>query len=220
MEKQSLARGLETRIANKHKRRDHILACAGKIIAEDGLDAFTIARLAAHADVTIPTVHNLLGKRANILDTLVAEAMADVMAAATDFDTSDTIAAVEDFIDGLISLLATNEPLYRAAFIAGERANYFEHRSTTGIVAQARNHARLICRHAIAQGKLEGRIDEEQIATRLFSSQRLARLDWMHGYIDLKTYRLQVLTGMLITLCADAAPKFKEQLFAKINSLK
>ena len=43
MEKQSLARGLETRIANKHKRRDHIVECAGKIIAEDGLEAFTIA---------------------------------------------------------------------------------------------------------------------------------------------------------------------------------
>jgi hypothetical protein len=87
-------------------------------------------------------------------------------------------------------------------------------------VAQARNQARLICQNAVAQGKLEGRIDEEQIATRLFSSQRLARLDWMHGYIDLETYRTQVLTGMLITLCADATPDFKEELFAKINTLK
>ena len=119
MEKQSLARGLETRIANKNKRRDHIVACAGKIIAEDGLEAFTIARLAEQADVTIPTVHNLLGKRADILDTLVDETMSEVMAAATDFDPSDTIAAVESFIDGLTSLLSTNEPLYRAAFIAG-----------------------------------------------------------------------------------------------------
>jgi len=220
MEKQSLARGLETRIANKHKRRDHIVACAGKIIAEDGLEAFTIARLAEQADVTIPTVHNLLGKRADILDTLVDETMSEVMAAATGFDPSNTIAAVEDFINGLTSLLATNESLYRAAFIAGEWTNYFEHRSTTGIVAQARNQARLICQNAVAQGKLEGRINEEQIATRLFSSQRLARLDWMHGYIDLETYRIQVLTGMLITLCADAAPDFKEELLAKISALK
>ena len=47
--------------------------------------------------MTIPTVHNLLGKRADILHTLVEEAMSEVMAAATDFDPSDTIAAVEDF---------------------------------------------------------------------------------------------------------------------------
>ena len=72
----------------------------------------------------------------------------------------------------------------------------------------------------LPRSKLKGRIDEEQIATRLFPSQRLARLDWMHGYIDLETYRLQVLSGMLITLCADATPDFKEELFAKISSLK
>ncbi|MEC7512113.1 MAG: hypothetical protein VX055_00330 [Pseudomonadota bacterium] len=42
----------------------------------------------------------------------------------------------------------------------------------------------------------------------------------MHGYIDLETYRIQMLTGMLITVCANAVPDFKEELFAKINALK
>ncbi|MEC7163047.1 MAG: TetR/AcrR family transcriptional regulator [Pseudomonadota bacterium] len=187
MEKQSLARGLETRIANKHKRRNHIVACAGKIIAEDGLEAFTIARLAEQADVTIPTVHNLLGKRADILDTLVDETMSEVMAAATGFDPSDTIAAVEDFINGLTSLLATNESLYRAAFIAGEWTNYFEHRSTTGIVAQARNQARLICQNAVAQGKLEGALTKNRSRQDFFH-----RNDWraLTGCTDILIWRL------------------------------
>ncbi len=216
----NIARGLETRIANKVKRRAHILICAANIIAEEGLDALTIARLANRSNVTIPTVHNLLGKRAEILETLVREAMSEVMNAATDFDPSDTIRALEDFIDGLIGLISTNEPFYKAAFIAGERINFFEHQSPTGIVANSRNYARSICAGASAQGKLLGQIDEEQITLRLFSSQRLARLDWMHGYINLKTYRTQVLTGMFITLCADAAPDFKQELLAKIDTLK
>ena len=42
----------------------------------------------------------------------------------------------------------------------------------------------------------------------------------MHGYTDLETYWIQVLTSMLITLCADAAPDFKEELLAKIDALK
>ena len=42
----------------------------------------------------------------------------------------------------------------------------------------------------------------------------------MHGYIDQETDRIQVLTGMLITLWSDAAPDFKEELLAKINALK
>ena len=84
------------------------------------MEAFTIAHLAGEADVTIPTVGNLLGRRADILDTLMEEAMSEVMAAATDFDPSDSIAAVEGVMSGLTHLLRTNEPLYRAAFIAGE----------------------------------------------------------------------------------------------------
>ena len=215
----SPARGLKTRTENKYKRREFILACAGNIIAEHGFDALTISRLAKLSNVTIPTVHNLLGRRADILDALVREAMKDVMRAATDFDPSDTIAALEDFIDGLIGLIATNEPYYRAAFIAGERINFFEHESADGIVANSRNHARKICAQAIKQGKLLGEIDEKQISMRLFSSQRLARLDWMHGYIDLKTYRKQVLTGMFITLCADASADFKAELLCRLKTL-
>ncbi|MED5565015.1 MAG: hypothetical protein VX538_00545 [Pseudomonadota bacterium] len=48
----------------------------------------------------------------------------------------------------------------------------------------------------------------------------MARLDWVYGYIDLETYRIQVLTGMLTTFCADAAPDFEDELFTKINALK
>ena len=213
------ARGLKTRTENKHRRREFILACAGDIIAEDGFDALTIARLAKQSNVTVPTVHNLLGRRAEILETLVNEAMNDVMRAATAFDPSDTISALENFIDGLISLIATNEPYYRAAFIAGERINFFDHQSPNGIVANSRNHAREICAHAIGQGKLLGEIDEKQIAQRLFSSQRLARLDWMHGYINLQAYRKQVLTGMFITLCADASLDFKAELLFRLEKL-
>ena len=66
MTKKNPAKGLKTRTENKNKRRNYLLECAGDIISQDGLDAFTIARLADCAGVTIPTVHNLLGKRSEI----------------------------------------------------------------------------------------------------------------------------------------------------------
>lgn len=220
MAAKKLARGLATRTANKLKRRDHILACAGTMIALDGLDALTLANLAKRADVTVPTIHNLLGKRTDILVTLVTESMEKVMEAGQDPDLSNPITAVTSFIDSLIALYETNEPLYKAAFLAGERLKFFEHRSAAGIFARSVNEAKAVCREAINVGQLEGRIEPDQLAVRLFASQRLARQDWMNGYIDLKTYRTQVVTGMLITLCSDAAPAFKTQLINKINSLK
>ncbi len=219
MSTHTLARGLATRTANKNKRRDAILARAGEMIAEEGLDALTLAKLAERADVTVPTVHNLLGKRADILAALVTESMEKVMVAGADLNLTDPITAVESFVENLLSLLATNEALYRAAFIAGERIKFFEHQSSSGIFARAADEARMVCREAVERGDLQGRIDTDQLAMRLFASQRLARQDWMNGYIDLDTYRIQVMTGMFITLCADASPAFKDRLIVKIDAL-
>jgi AcrR family transcriptional regulator len=219
MSTQTLARGLATRTANKNKRRDLILACAGEMIADEGLDALTLSKLAEKADVTIPTVHNLLGKKADILTALVSESMEKVMAAGSDLNLTDPITAVESFVENLIGLLGTNETLYRAAFIAGERIKFFEHQTASGIFARAADEARTVCREAVERGDLQGRIDTDQLAMRLFASQRLARQDWMNGYISLNTYRAQVTTGMFITLCADASPAFKDRLIEKINAL-
>lgn len=213
-------RGLTTRTANMMRRREKILDCAGRMIAEDGLDAMTLAKLADRAGVTIPTIHNLLGKKADILFALVDSRLALVMQTVAELDRNDAIAAVEDFVDRLICLLGTDDILFRAAFIAGERIKYFEQKSASGVFARSLEQARQICQDASARGDLEGRIETDQIAQRLFASQRLARQDWMNGYITLEAYRLQVLTGMYITLCADAAPDFKDRLVDKIEAIR
>lgn len=68
-----MARGSRTRTANMNKRRQSILKCAGEIIASEGIGALTMSRLAEGAGVTIPTVHNLFGKKHDIYEHLVIE---------------------------------------------------------------------------------------------------------------------------------------------------
>ncbi|MBX7482721.1 TetR/AcrR family transcriptional regulator [Qipengyuania qiaonensis] len=220
MASQPQARGQATRLANKLQRRDHILGCAATMIAREGIDALTLARLAERADVTVPTVHNLLGRKSDLLETLVVERMRAVMDAGTDLDHTDPIATVESFATSLLALLASDEPLYRAAFIAGERIGFFEQKSASGIFARSVEEAIQVCRDAVDQGLLEGRIDPARLATRLFASQRLARQDWMNGYIQLAQYRIQMMGGMFITLCADAGPAFKDRLIARLDALE
>lgn len=220
MTAQPIARGLATRTANKNKRRDHILSCAGEMISEVGLDGLTLANLAERAGVTIPTVHNLLGKKADLLAHLVTDCMERVMEAGTARDLTNPITAVETFASGLIGLLQTDEALFRGAFIAGERMKFFEHQSEEGIISRSIEESRLVCRQAVERRELEGRIDPSELGTRLFASQRLARQDWMNGYIDLSTYQRELMIGMFVTLCADAAPAFKDRLIDKISALK
>ncbi len=219
MEGKALAKGSATRTANKHKRREHILICAGEMIAEEGLDALTLARLAERAGVTVPTIHNLIGKKSDIYETLVEESMSRALEVGLKIDRTDPITAVETLADNLLGLLATNEQYFKGAFIAGERIKYFGQDEISGIIPRAIKLSRLICAEAVKAGQLEGRIDTDLLGDRWFASNRLARQDWMNGYITLDAYRSQLVTGMFVTLCADAAPAFKDRLLAKIEAL-
>lgn len=213
------AKGDATRTANKQKRRNYILACAGEMIAEDGLDALTLARLAERAGVTVPTIHNLIGKKSDIYQTLVEESMELALETGLRLDRTDAIKAVETLADNLLGLLGRNENYYKGAFIAGERIKYFGREEASGIIPRAIKISRQICADAVASGDLEGRIDTSLLGDRWFAANRLARQDWMNGYITLETYKRQLMMGMFVTLCADASPVFKERLLEKIDAL-
>ena len=63
MENSGTARGNTARQANRKLRRQRILDFAVHRIASDGIEAFTLSRLAAEADLSTPTIHNLFGKK-------------------------------------------------------------------------------------------------------------------------------------------------------------
>ena len=53
-----------------------------------------------------------------------------------------------------------------------------------------------VCEDGKVAGCLKGEIETDILAEQLFGSQRLARHAWMNNYIDLKTYKSWVLSGM------------------------
>ena len=219
MTTKTVARGSAKRTENMNKRREQILSCAGSIIASKGIEALTLPKLAEEAEVTIPTIHNLIGKKSDIFKRLVEIMVSKVEHALSQQNANEPIVAAETFVDKLLELFASNEDFYKAAFVAGESSQLFEHKLPTGIFAKSLQLTINLCLHAKEQGHLEGKIDTIQLAHELFGCQRLARYDWMHGYIDLKTYRKQVLAGMYILFASDASPNYRVQLLNKLNAL-
>ncbi len=219
MPTKTLARGSVTRTANKNRRKERILSCARQIIATQGYDALTLAQLAQNAEVTIPTIHNLFGKKSQIIEHLVGDVVSRIGQVLSRQIGGDPISVIQLFTDELISLYAANEALYKAAFIAGERAKLFEHRTPQGIFMRSIGLAVDVCADAKAKGYLLGEIETEILAEQLFGTQRLARQDWMNNYIDLKTYKSRVLSGMFTVLAADAAPDYREKLISKLKAL-
>ena len=213
------AKGNITRQANKVLRRQRIMDTARRLIASNGYEAFTISELALEANVSAPTIHNLVGKKQDIFVLLVSEMVDLVDAVMSKPSASDPIEGAEIFIDNLLSLFKKDEVFYRAAFVTGERTQLFEHELPGGIYNQSLKIAEQICAAAKKNGFLKGDINTSLLAEQLFGCQRLARQDWVNGYIDLEHYRTQVLVGMLTTYAADATPGFHARLCKKIKEL-
>ena len=219
MTMKTLARGSITRTANKMRRKERILSCARQIIATRGFDALTLSQLASDAEVTIPTIHNLLGKKSQIIEHLVGDVVSRIGQILSRQRGGDPISVIQLFTEELTLLYASDEALYKAAFVAAERAKLFEHLTPQGVFMRSVELAVQVCGDAKAKGYLLGEIETEVLAEQLFGSQRLARHDWMNNYIDLKTYKSRVLSGMFTILAADAEPSFRDRLISEIREL-
>lgn len=219
MSDKPIARGNATRQANKELRRQKILDIARDLIASRGLDDFTLKELATKAEVSLPTVHNLFGKKYDIFTELCSEMVNRVDEVLSGSKLNDPIEASEAFIDNLLALFRQDEAFYRAAFVTGEKTGLFEHDPKSGIFAKSLQISVNLCLRAKENGYLEGNVDSHCLAEHLFGSQRLARQDWVAGYIDLERYRSQVLIGMCLTFASDATPEFRERLWRQIDEL-
>lgn len=215
-----VARGNVTRQANKKLRRQRILDIAKTLIASQGFEAFTLSQLAREAGVSTPTIHNLFGKKDDIFQELVSQMVDTIGLALSNPDMSDPIEGAEVFTDNLLQLYKQDEAFYRSAFMAADRTGLFDPELPSGIFHQSLQIAERLCIQALEDGFLQGNIETAKLAQQLFACQRLARQDWVNGYIDLDRYRQQVLTGICITYAADATPDFHHRLCQQIEALK
>ncbi len=53
----------------------------------------------------------------------------------------------------------------------------------------------------------------------IHNGNRIWRLDWVGGYIDLNQFRHQVLESILLTYASDASPELHVRLSEEINGL-
>ncbi|PWL24852.1 MAG: TetR/AcrR family transcriptional regulator [Altererythrobacter sp. XM-24bin4] len=208
-----------TREDKKSQRAERILDHARAMIAEEGFDALKIRELAARAELTVPTIYNLIGGKSEILARIIEALVERLHEVQSQTGDDDIEAGFEQQITRLADLFAQDEDFYRAAFVAGDRSGLFEQRSDHGIFARSLQQPVEACRSAQAAGLLQGAISAEQLGRQVYDSYRLARQDWANGYFDLEGFRTQALTGVFLSLAADAAPAFRERLLKRISSL-
>jgi AcrR family transcriptional regulator len=212
------ALGNVARQANKKLRRERILGLAKSLIATNGLEAFTLSQLADEAGVSPPTIHNLFGKKNDIVEELVSEMIEAVNGAIVQAAPSDPIENTYFVTDRASGQFGENEDFWRAAFQAAEHLGLFDPHNPKGLQPRAWQLAQPR-QEWYTDGHLLGNVATHLIWKRVHDAQRLARLDWVSGHIDLKQYRRQVVQGILMTYAADASPELQVRLSKALSDL-
>jgi AcrR family transcriptional regulator len=208
-----------TRSVNMAKRRALILSHARNVIANEGFDALRLRDLAERAGITVPTIYNLIGGKKDILTLIIEEPLKRLEIVHNQIREEDIEKVFEAQIDARLELFSSNEQYYKAAYIAGDRIGLFEQSSASGLYKRSLQLTDSACRKAKDAGLLYGKVAPEKLSQQIYSCYRLARQDWVNGYIDLKTLRRQALTGVFLTLAADAKPSFRTKLIQYIEAM-
>ena len=217
MKKPVKALGNVTRQANKKLRRERIFNIAKRLIAEKGLEDFTISELAEEAGVTTPTIHNLFGKKSDIIKELVSNLIEQMQGAAVN-PPIDPIENAKFFVDNVVAQFEQDTDFYRAALMSAEQVRLFDPRIPDGLFQRAQQVA-APRKDWYEAGLFLGNIEPSTIMKKVHNSNRLGRIDWVSGYIDLKQFRHQVLEGILMVYASDASPEFHVRLSEEINRL-
>ena len=218
MDKPLKALGNATRQANKKLRRENIFNTAKRLIATKGLEDFTISELADEAGVTTPTIHNLFGKKSDIIKELVSNLIEEMQSIFLHNPPIDPIENAKFFIDSMVAAYEQDTNFYRAALMSAEQVRLFDPRIPDGLFQRAEQLA-APRKEWYESGLFLGNIESSTIMKRVHSSNRLGRLDWVRGYIDLTQFRHQVLEGILMVYASDASPELHARLSEEINGL-
>ena len=217
MKKPIEALGNTTRQANKKLRRERIFNIAKHLIAAKGLEDFTISELAEEAGVTTPTIHNLFGKKSDIIKELVSNLIEQMKVATLD-PPIDPIENAKFFVDNVVATFEQDTDFYRAALMSAEQLRLFDPRIPDGLFQRAQQVA-APRKDWYEAGLFLGNIEPSTIMKKVHNSNRLGRIDWVSGYIDLNQFRHQVLEGILLVYASDASPEFHVRLSEEINGL-
>ena len=217
MKKSGQALGNVTRQANKKLRRERIFNIAKRLIAAKGLEDFTISELADEAGVTTPTIHNLFGKKSDIIRELVSNLIEQMQGNVLN-PPIDPIENAKFFVDNVVAVFEQDTDFYRAAFMSAEQVKLFDPRIPDGLFQRAQQLA-APRKEWYESGLFLGNIEPSTIMKRVHNSNRLGRIDWVSGYIDLNQFRHQVLEGILLVYASDASPELHVRLSEEINGL-
>ena len=214
---------MTTRNINKEKRRQRILSAARSLLVDAGYDAFTTRRLAKRADLTVPTIYNLIGGKEDVLRTLVVDAGESFWNNISFPHQREDPNDVESFLNDCVDHVIQQPDVMRALVIASDRLvgayaytdqSAIDNAGASGVAFSTRG-----VRSLRELGLLCGVLSSTALGEMMFAMFRDAHRDWAYNLVDGEQFRLRFVRGALTLLCSDATDLCRQQWINRLLEL-
>ena len=204
---------------NMQKRRTRILAEARRLLTDGGFERLNLRDLANKAEVTVPTIYNLIGKKEDVLLALAAEVVAEIEARTPTVDDKDPLRLTAGIVEETTRLFAEEPDYYRSAFLAIEGLDQHgqHHEGVERIyswVADLVHHGIEACRQARL---LKGRVPADQMSAILMKNFRMNCRSWAFGHCSIEVFRHQALSDLYLIIASDAIETFHARLMREVK---
>jgi AcrR family transcriptional regulator len=201
----------------KLKRRGAILAAARSLFSRFDGDSISAEQIAAVADVSAPTLYNLIGTRNQLLATLLDEMLGEVEDELRRLSISDPLERGAAVIDICAQRFILEAPVLRYVvrkLIGLERA------SEVRMTHDAIFIQRLVLLDAVRAGQIDSRWDAYQIAVQIYFDFVGALLLWAGQMLEDKHFRTQVQHGYWAILASFATVDGRTLIEARLADVQ
>ena len=202
-----------------HERRRRILREARKLLAEDGLEKFSIRKLCKRADVAQRTLYNAFYSRDRIMALAIREAYEDVNKYMLYRTSAETI---EGIVNRLISVNTRN--LRARNYTRAVAAIFFSNAASHDIWVAMREMVDINLRQwldrLVREDLLEDWARADELANEIANIEYAIINDWGQGRIPDDDYVRRLITGVLTHVVGAIKGKDKETAISMLRSIR
>ena len=195
-------------------RRRRILDAASHLLAAGGADGLTLREVALRASVTVPTIYNLIGDKAQVIASLAASAVEDFERALDALPAQRGINRAEAAVRATLTLCLSAPDRFGAWFrCLPEAVQADPLRRLTEILGASL--------HEAAQAEdMHGRLQAMKLARHIARGVAETFKLWANGALSPTQAEARVLYVLHVTLMADATKQGRRALLEKLRAVE
>jgi AcrR family transcriptional regulator len=192
-------------------RRRRILDAASRLLATGGADGLTLREVASRASVTVPTIYNLIGDKAQVIASLAADAAERFESALDALPAQRGFNRAEASVRATLTLCLSAPDRFGAWFRSLPEARQTDPlRRLTEILGASL--------HEAAQADdVHGRLQAMPLARHIARGVAETLTLWAHGTLSPTQAEARVMYVLHVALMADATKQGRKALLEKLR---